>query len=459
MALTKVSYSMINGAAVNVRDFGAVGDYFLPNGSINPSPTNDTAAVQAAIDYALLNKLAVDVSGTCYLASSVFIDRLVDSGARSWFNISSSSGGGFGIKTEIAMFSTRLVNPAGAGLPVTQLSSFNELTFNADSLGTTGLGYVLDDNKFLRTQFVNCSFIGIKCLKATNYIQSMYFTNSNARAWVGDFFESAGNAYDLQVIGGLYEAGDGNCFNAFGPTGCKFFTIIEGMSGTALLLNKSQGVDISCYFEANNVDFDCSDGNFLNYGINLHGSFTAVPNSGYAFKWGPGTAMVSEGNVMAGPGIMHSLPHGSATTLAINDFAQAPGVLSDSPFVSPNSGIKLGTLPSLELRGAGDASYTTTNITSYVSSVGKVCTINFQATLTSTATHGSADILYVVTDLPFSSTFDNAPCGNVFINSQVYPWIIDGFAAPRIVTLANAIPANVSGDSWVVVGQITYQTP
>ena len=41
MSLTKVSYSMINGATVNVLDFGAVGD----------GVTNDTAAINAAINY------------------------------------------------------------------------------------------------------------------------------------------------------------------------------------------------------------------------------------------------------------------------------------------------------------------------------------------------------------------------------------------------------------------------
>lgn len=45
MGLTKATYSMIDGATVNVKDFGAAGD----------GVTEDQAAIQAAIDYAFAN--------------------------------------------------------------------------------------------------------------------------------------------------------------------------------------------------------------------------------------------------------------------------------------------------------------------------------------------------------------------------------------------------------------------
>jgi hypothetical protein len=46
VAITKVSFSLINGAPVNVADYGAVGDYNVSTGT----GTDDTAAIQAAFN-------------------------------------------------------------------------------------------------------------------------------------------------------------------------------------------------------------------------------------------------------------------------------------------------------------------------------------------------------------------------------------------------------------------------
>jgi hypothetical protein len=55
MSLTKVSYSMISGAPVNITDFGAVGD---SNGTPG-NGTDNTAAIQAAVTYANANGFSV----------------------------------------------------------------------------------------------------------------------------------------------------------------------------------------------------------------------------------------------------------------------------------------------------------------------------------------------------------------------------------------------------------------
>ncbi len=64
MALTKAHNRMIAGAPVNVKDFGAVGD----------GSTDDTAAIQAAIDYATANNISkVLMQGKFSLGSQVVI--------------------------------------------------------------------------------------------------------------------------------------------------------------------------------------------------------------------------------------------------------------------------------------------------------------------------------------------------------------------------------------------------
>lgn len=63
MSLTKVSYSIINGAVVNVLDFGAVGDGIV----------DDTVAIQAAIDsLAITSSANATGGGTVYIPDGKF---------------------------------------------------------------------------------------------------------------------------------------------------------------------------------------------------------------------------------------------------------------------------------------------------------------------------------------------------------------------------------------------------
>ena len=63
MSLTKVSYSMITGAPVNLRDFGAVGD----------GTTDDTSALQAAITECANNNKTLFVPDGTFMYSNVTV--------------------------------------------------------------------------------------------------------------------------------------------------------------------------------------------------------------------------------------------------------------------------------------------------------------------------------------------------------------------------------------------------
>lgn len=111
MSLTKATFSMIDGAPVNVLDYGAVGD----------GVTDDSAAVQAAADYCVANSMSLYAPAgyTIYLDSAVDLRsiRYIDFGA------------------------DILVNPAIVGVPVTvggfAQSSGGRWRFNSVSDGAS----------------------------------------------------------------------------------------------------------------------------------------------------------------------------------------------------------------------------------------------------------------------------------------------------------------------------------
>jgi hypothetical protein len=88
MSLTKVSYSMIQGAPVNVKDYGAVGD----------GVTDDTGAIQTAISQSA-GKIVFIPSGTYKISATIYLNNsvsIVGEGAASIFKLTHA---GIGLQT------------------------------------------------------------------------------------------------------------------------------------------------------------------------------------------------------------------------------------------------------------------------------------------------------------------------------------------------------------------------
>lgn len=424
---------------VSVKDFGAVGD----------GVADDTAAIQSAITYCISTHKDLFVDGLCKVTASVAIDRQVDGVTFDSFFTISSAGGGFYVDSAIPIFTSTIPS---VGTPVSQLVKFSGLRFVSDNPATAA--YVLDGAKFLRTVFVECSFSKIKLLHSASYVQSIYLYNCNARRWSGSFFKAGPQAYDIQVIGGLYEAGGGNCFELTSPIGCKFHTQIEGMTGTALQLAGCQGVDICTYFEENGLDFDCRAGGLVNRGVNIHGSYFAKSTPVYTVKWGTAIGCVSHGNWHTNN--MHDLQ--SDSLVEINDFAQTN--LSNTSEQKANGGYRQGALPALVIRGANSAGYSVSRFTGRYTRNGNEIHIQFVCLLTSTGTNPQDN--FYIPALPFYAAIAGQLCGSVEIvgssvNSGCSSVAMTNETPARVQSSLPVIPANSSGAAWTVRANISYE--
>jgi hypothetical protein len=237
---------------VSVKDFGAVGD----------GVTDDTAAIQAAVNYCLTfdPPAVLTVSGLCRLDSSVNIDRGVDAtNASTYFIIKGDGiGGGFYAYIGVTMFSTTLPTSDPVGLVASQKIHFDNIVFKSEF--PSNPTYVLDDAKFLRMKFTNCSFHRIKLLNATRYLQSYYLNNCMAYGWLGTFFNGTNGAYDIKIDNFVAEAGAAfysvicNDVYSGDPNAQISVTnsLFQSITGAAIQADRAQGFVIeNCYFEGN----------------------------------------------------------------------------------------------------------------------------------------------------------------------------------------------------------------
>jgi len=271
---------------VNVKDFGAKGD----------GTTDDTAACQAAINYALANNLGLQVSGLCYITASLIINRQVDTTTNVFCISASGTGQGFLVKAGVTLFNTTL-NPSTIGNPVvSEFVRFFGVQFQAQT--PSDFNTFVISGLFLRINFESCHFQAIKCMNTTLYAQSWYFLNNTIRRWEnGAFFRCVG-CFDISFINNLSEFGNTFFYSKDGGiSGARFIgNLFENFSGYALGLDGCQGVEISGnYFEANGTALSYPDpahihlwiGSIAHTGLNINANYFALGGSKYAIYWGP----------------------------------------------------------------------------------------------------------------------------------------------------------------------------
>lgn len=259
MSLTKVSYSMISGTPVDVRDFGAVCD----------GTTDDTAAVQAAIDYCLsfvspqVNSQSLipvlAITGMCRITSSLKIDR--PENQTGFFRIiGTGTVGGFLTTTNgITIFSTNYTGSNVSNPNLSQLTnqiSFENITFSSpDSI----VSYSIDLTKYVRTQVLGCFFsnILINPNPGNAYIQSCWIDNCFVRGTRGKAINTQ-DLYDVRVTNCLFESVSDICIYASGKVYAGVFSNNLSQSCGSIFFNCLYAYGVECngnYIEANVGNF------------------------------------------------------------------------------------------------------------------------------------------------------------------------------------------------------------
>ena len=297
----------------NAAWFGAIGD----------GKTDDTAAVQAAINYCLSdpnNPIPLLISGVVHLTASLIIN-LPAGYARSPFRIIGlGKSAGFSVSSAITMFDTTIPFTA---TPVAEMVTFSNIVFQSSD---PALAAFVMTAKFLVVNFLECVFRGIKAANATTYFQTWKFVGGSVWAWEGTFFKTTDAAYDILFDHVEFEGAGfgGSGISLARPTqvrlvdnsfeaGVAFFYCATGtgLTITGNYLEGNSGVDIVVSDSTVNGAYSIGVNLASNLHINNGATYPVVTGVAY----GRGASNVSTGNLYDDTNL------GAGTWLSIADYA------------------------------------------------------------------------------------------------------------------------------------------
>jgi len=333
----------------------------------NAAPTVDqSSAVQAAINVCAqlvqnntnvgaltVNWATLIIPGKLYLASTVYINRLVQTANADFIVQGVGPQAGFYVAGATTMFDTYISAPTDPG---TEFVTFKDIRFESSAAANNAFCF---SGKFLRMKFLHCTFYRIRCVTASYYIQSWKFEACLVKAspQPGNFIYAPGS-YDIGVIDceiSNYGATSGTFIkvdNADASSrGCNGLRIIgceiEGLAGGTAALTGVSGLEISnCHVEANaTVDVNLWAGNLTNNSVLLTGNYVFCANGPW-IAHGPALNVTSIGNTVTSGGSPTSLAgqlHNTSiqvqNLISIGDYAD--GGVSDQPFTYSYGALKI----------------------------------------------------------------------------------------------------------------------